>query len=118
MLREEELVNNIGISLFVNVSTTALTVLVIDRLYRRIEVRKKKPLEFAAYNDVTLWCNKFISFWQTAYRDCGYYAPKTDKGIFLEDEFRRIYDSLQLDAIAPVTPKYLGKDIYFPRIKE
>ena len=48
MLREEELVNNIGISLFVNVSTTALTVLVIDRLYRRIEVRKKKPLEFAA----------------------------------------------------------------------
>ena len=36
MLREEELVNNIGISLFVNVSTTALTVLVIDRLYRRI----------------------------------------------------------------------------------
>lgn len=42
MLREEELVNNIGISLFVNVSTTALTVLVIDRLYRRIEVRKKK----------------------------------------------------------------------------
>ena len=37
MLREEELVNNIGISLFVNVSTTALTVLVIDRLYRRIE---------------------------------------------------------------------------------
>lgn len=41
MLREEELVNNIGISLFVNVSTTALTVLVIDRLYRRIEVRKK-----------------------------------------------------------------------------
>lgn len=105
MLREEELVNNIGISLFVNVSTTALTVLVIDRLYRRIEVRKKKPLEFAAYNDATLWCNKFISFWQTAYRDCGYYAPKTDKGIFLEDEFRRIYDSLQLDAIAPVTPK-------------
>lgn len=66
---------------------------------------ERKPLEFAAYNDVTLWCNKFISFWQTAYRDCGYYAPKTDKGIFLEDEFRRIYDSLQLDAIAPVTPK-------------
>lgn len=44
MLREEELVNNIGISLFVNVSTTALTVLVIDRLYRRIEVRKKNRL--------------------------------------------------------------------------
>lgn len=44
MLREEELVNNIGISLFVNVSTTALTVLVIDRLIEELKLERKNRL--------------------------------------------------------------------------
>lgn len=79
--------------------------MVIDRLYRRIEVRKKKPLEFAAYNDVTLCVINLLAFGKRLTVIVDIMPLKQHKGIFLEDEFRRIYDSLQLDAIAPVTPK-------------
>lgn len=116
--REDATFSNIGQSLLVNIATTALTVLVIDRLYKSIENRKKRPLEYTAYSDLALWCNRFMSFWHDAYRYCGYYAPITDKGLFLADEFERMYKTLRLDGTPNVAPKTTWQSLIILKNKE
>ena len=116
--QKDATLSNIGQSLLVNMATTALTVFVIDRLYKNIENRKKIPLEYTAYSALALWCNQFISFWQDAYRYCGYYAPITDKGIFLEDEFKRMYITLRLDGIPNVVPRTTWQSLIILKNKE
>ena len=70
MCSSQTIPQNIGISLFVNILTTALTVLIIDRLYQNIEKRKKQPMILAAYQDISLFMNRSITFWNSAFWLC------------------------------------------------
>lgn len=105
MCSSQTIPQNIGISLFVNILTTALTVLIIDRLYQNIEKRKKQPMILAAYQDISLFMNRSITFWNSAFKDCNI-TPTLKDGIFFSAEsFKILYQTLNLGQIPNVTPK-------------
>jgi hypothetical protein len=94
-----------GLNFFTEMLGVLVTVLIVDKVIQYREKNRMIPQKISVYNDVRLFVSRYMSFWIDCYRlSVPEKKPETVEDFFSEKGMPKIWDCLDLDSKANVTP--------------
>ncbi len=109
---------DLGLNFFTEILGVFITFLIVDQIIQKREERKMLPQKIAAYEDVRLFINRFLTFWLSAYDwSVPEKRPKDIQNFFSKTGMGKIWENLYLESKPNVVPETTWW-IYLPRSME